>query len=222
MGMLEGWAGELLDLVLGQCCAGCGLGGAQVCAACSDALRRRARRCPARPGCPVTWAAWPYAGRCRDVLLAFKDRGRRGLADQLSGSLAAAVLSGSGAARHIRLVPVPGRAASVRRRGYDPVRLLAGATAARLREGMVDARATPILAYARRTRHQVGLGAAERRTNLSGAMRLRTGARGRFRTGSVVLVDDVLTTGSTLAEAARALGEGGVPVACAAVLAERE
>jgi predicted amidophosphoribosyltransferase len=76
----------------------------------------------------------------------------------------------------------------------------------------------PVLAglrIVRRTRDQAGLGATERERNLRGSMRGRRLLAGR----SVLIVDDVLTTGATLREAARAVTEAGGVVAGAAVLA---
>ncbi|TDQ51963.1 ComF family protein [Actinorugispora endophytica] len=223
MAILPEWTAALLDLVLAQRCAGCGGAGAAVCAECSDVLDRRPRRCAPRRGCPPVWAAWPYAGRGREVLLAFKDGGRRALAERLSHALAGAVRAAARGSGGVLLVPVPARPSSARRRGYDPVLSLAVAAAVRLREQAVEARVEPVLRYARGTRDQVGLDAAARRANLEGAMRARPRAGPPRRDGrGVVVVDDVLTTGSTLAEAVRALGEAGVRAAGAAVLAERE
>jgi predicted amidophosphoribosyltransferase len=96
----------------------------------------------------------------------------------------------------------------MRVRGYDPVRLLL----ARTRPPVPVAAGLSIV---RRTRDQAGLGASERERNLRGAMR---GGR-RLAGRRVLLVDDVLTTGATLREAARAATAAGAAVAGAVVLA---
>jgi predicted amidophosphoribosyltransferase len=74
------------------------------------------------------------------------------------------------------------------------------------------------LGHQRRVADQAGLTAADRATNLSGALRVRQDLRGL----RVVVVDDVITTGATLAEAARALRAAGAEVPAAAVIAATE
>ncbi|MDQ6875292.1 MAG: ComF family protein, partial [Actinomycetota bacterium] len=89
----------------------------------------------------------------------------------------------------------------------------------------VPAAAQPVLRLRRRTRDSAGLDADSRMANLAGAVAadrsrltrgLRPTAAGR---PTLVLVDDLVTTGASLAEAARALAAVGYPVACAAVVA---
>jgi predicted amidophosphoribosyltransferase len=91
---------------------------------------------------------------------------------------------------------------------------LAGAAARALRSQNVPASAARLLVPARVVADQSGLSATERAANLRGALR-GTGSV----TGRVVVVDDVVTTGATLVEAARALRAAGHPVVGAAVVA---
>ncbi len=108
------------------------------------------------------------------------------------------------------LVPVPSSRRAVRERGHDHARRLA-AVAART----AGLRSRPLLVQARRTADQAGLDALQRAANLHGALR----ARGRLDGLPVLLVDDVVTTGVTLAEAARALRAAGADVRGCAVVA---
>jgi predicted amidophosphoribosyltransferase len=226
----------LYDLVLPSRCAGCPAPGAALCPACAAALVAPFRHAPTPPppGLPAVWAAGRYAGAVRAALLAYKERGRRDLAAVLGGALARAVrecgreragpparAGGGRAAGAVRLalVPVPSRAVAARRRGGDHVRRLADRAVAVLQGAGVDARVLPVLRLARARRDSAGLDAAGRARNVAGGfVAIISGETDR--TWQVVLVDDLVTTGSTLADAARALRVAGLaPVAAATVAA---
>ena len=118
----------------------------------------------------------------------------------------------------VALVPMPSRRKAVRDRGEDTTARLARTAARALREVGVPVRAVPALCHARAVEDQAGLTREQRQANLSGALRARRAAAAvtAFR---VVLVDDISTSGASLAEAARALREAGVPVLGAATIA---
>nr|WP_221204170.1 ComF family protein [Modestobacter versicolor] len=203
----------LADLVLPRTCAGCAVPGAVLCRRCALLLTRPRLAQPRRhpPGFPPTVAAGGYAGPVRPAVLAFKEHGRAELAAPLGTALAlaaAAVLTGAPpGAGPVLLVPVPSSAAAVRRRGRDHVRELAEAAAAELRAAGVPARTAQLLGRApgRRVRDSAGLDAAQRRANLAGRFRALPPRAGLPPGCRLVLVDDVVTSGATLTEAARAL-----------------
>jgi ComF family protein len=154
----------------------------------------------------------PYTGPLREIVLRMKQATGEGLAEMM-GELWAE----SGEARLRALgadvvVPVPLHWWRRWRRGYNQSEALARPLAARL--------GLPFRpSWLRRVRHtpqQKALSAAEKRENIRGAFRGRgAGLRGRV----VLLVDDVLTTGSTAAEAARSLRRAGAKAVVVAVLA---
>lgn len=233
------WATAALDLVYPALCPLCGdvLGRGRrdpICGACWASLARIGRsgcdRCGAPLATPVgsrapgeatpspagagrcsscavdppeydyARAAAHYTGAVRDALHALKFRGRRALAAPLSALLVEecgpALPPGVDA-----LVPVPLGRAREQERGYNQAALIAGHVARALR--------TPCrsgwLVRTRSTRPQSDLGAGERRANVRGAFRAAPAVAGRH----VVVVDDVLTTGATVAECARALRAAG-------------
>ncbi|MGY1844204.1 ComF family protein [Modestobacter sp. SYSU DS0875] len=210
-GLLGDAVRTLADLVLPRACAGCAVPGPVLCPVCRALLARPRLAQPRRhpPGFPPTVAAGAYAGPVRPAVVAFKEHGRAELAVPLGSALAlavAAVLTGlaqpPGPGAPVLLVPVPSSAAAVRARGRDHVRELADRAVADLRAAGTPAARVPLLRRPRGAADSAGLGVRERQANLAG----RFAPRGRpAPSGVLVLVDDVVTSGATLTEAARAL-----------------
>ncbi|CAM5560904.1 putative protein OS=Streptomyces antimycoticus OX=68175 GN=SANT12839_040920 PE=4 SV=1 [Streptomyces antimycoticus] len=117
------------------------------------------------------------------------------------------------------LVPVPSARRAVGARGHDPARRIALAAAGVLRGGGRPARVPAVLRQRRRVSDQSGLDARQRRANVTGALGTVPGGGRLLAAGPVVLVDDLMTTGASLAEAARAVTAAGGLVVGAAVVA---
>ncbi|MFC8181928.1 ComF family protein [Rhodococcus sp. NPDC057297] len=221
---MSGVLAAMLDLALPRECGGCGGSGTQWCARCEEELASPPIALSPRVDRSVPcWALGTYAGARRAAVLALKERNRHDLAAPIGRAVAAAV-------RHLRLfghldppelarlvlIPAPTRARAARSRGGDPVLRFAADAAAALAPEPVSM--VPALAMARGVRDSVGLGAAQRAANISGRIRVRRGAPavelgcGAYSATSVLLIDDVMTTGATAAESVRVLKELGVPV----------
>ncbi|MEU9100726.1 ComF family protein [Streptomyces sp. NPDC048361] len=112
---------------------------------------------------------------------------------------------GPGWAGPLVLVPVPSSRRAVRARGHDATRRMALAAAAELRRTGTDARVAAVLRQRRGVADQAGLSAPQRLANLSGALTVASGGARLLAGGQVVLVDDLMTTGASLVEAARAV-----------------
>ncbi|MGD9957376.1 MAG: ComF family protein [Candidatus Nanopelagicales bacterium] len=217
-------AAEWTTGIVRRPCAGCRGEHGPLCPACSAALGAGARLVDVRPrpfGLPPVSAAAAYAGPVREALVAFKDHDlwslRAPLAGALSRAVAHALLSAPEVPDRVLLVPAPSSPGAAHERDGDHVRELATRAAALVARTGVAAEVVPVLRSLRRRRDQVGLGRGERAANLAGSI---VAAPGRLeREACVVLVDDLVTTGATLAECARALREVGADPCAAAVVA---
>lgn len=213
------------DLVLGGVCAGCGRPGRAVCLRCRTAFAGPAYVAwpsPVPHGLAVPAAVAPYEEVVRAIVVAHKEHGRYPLASVLGQALAVSVAFRLTALelRAAWLCPVPSTPARVRARGHDPLGRITAVCVRRLRRRGYDVRPAPVLRTVRRPADQSGLDAARRAANLAGAFGVNKPWAARVTGQPVLVVDDVITTGSTLAEACRALRAVGIaPAGCAVVAA---
>ena len=164
-----------------------------------------------------------YSGSARSLVLAYKERGRRDLAGRLGAALAAALpyvpSARTDAAGRWWLVPAPSRRVASRVRGGPHLLRLARACAAELAAAGCAATVAPALCLGPGVRDAVGLDRGQRAANLAG--RIRLDSRGLPPPATpVVLLDDVVTTGATVAACTRALHEGGFPVTAVLTLTQ--
>jgi ComF family protein len=222
---------RVLDLAFPARCPGCGREGPPICPACLPALDVRlelpggvAIGLPSDVPAPLLQLEWcaPFGGLVRKALHELKYSGETRLAVPLGEAIARRwrqVAAGGDV-----LVPVPIHAERARRRGYDQAELIARAAARSL-----DLPCAPILQRTRATIAQFDLDRRTRATNVHGAFQLRgrppmvhpAAPAKPLADRWVVLVDDVVTTGSTLSSCAMALLAGGA-IGVSAITVARE
>lgn len=200
---------DALTLVLPVWCAGCDEPDVELCEECTAALepapRVRTLSGGDAPDLDV-WSGLSFDGIPGRVVRALKEDGRTGLARALAPAMAAA--AAAAVAVHdpdALVVPVPTSRAAFRRRGYRVVELVAA------RAGLQVER---LLVATRRTADQRGLDEDARHVNVAGSLGSQDAAGRR-----VIVLDDVVTTGATLLEAARALRMAGADVVCGVTIA---
>ncbi|HKU34640.1 MAG TPA: phosphoribosyltransferase family protein [Paenarthrobacter sp.] len=232
---LSGAGEDLLALAVPVDCVCCGAEDRTLCASCSSRIRRLARTpFRAESGAPALMdvdgtimlpvvAAGVYRDELAQGLLSFKRHGQHQLRRSLGRALASAVRAAARGGSGVLLVPVPTGTAAYVNRGFSPVHLLLK-EAARQLPGLDVA---DVLAkkpgagrqFPGRMGGQKGLGRGARAQRVRGSMLVPPGNRQKVRGRPCIIIDDVLTTGATLGEAARALHAAGAQVRGAVVLA---
>ena len=203
----------LLDLLLPTDCSICGFVGPVLCVECIAKLSIRER--PVSRGVVHGWAVTDYNETAATLVHQFKENQRSSLAKYLAGPMLGPLLSlGEPLAfgklpwvdlSSLLLVPLPSRRANTQKRGFSPAEEVAKA----LRRLCPTGKKPLVfngLKFARGVADQASLNVSGRRANLTGSM-----VASRFLVGrTVLLIDDVVTSGATIQEAARALNEAGV------------
>jgi len=197
----------LLDLVYPKKCPGCHRPSLGICESCKSYWQ-----CP-----PVTivlkqskvsvLSVAQYRNEVRSVLLAYKEEGEGEAGKVLTDALIKARLA-IGSNLTCTLVPIPSNPKSIRRRGRDFMMDLCTVVAIQSGDKVL-----PMLRVNRDVKDQSKLDEKQRSQNLIGAFDCYSKNPHLNLISPVILVDDLLTTGSTLREAVRALGQRGlVPI----------
>jgi ComF family protein len=219
---LEGDAGEFRHGVCKQCHAGVTTDTHFACPWCAQTIGPHAdttHGCPECRGMPLgferAFRLGSYDGKLRDAVLRIKFLAGEGLADLLGRMFVEARGAALLGAEIDLVAPIPLHWWRKWTRGYNQSESVARELAGAMRAAF----APRLLRRVRWTPQQVQPTREARRENVKGAFRVTSGARLASKT--VLLVDDVMTTGSTLGEAARALRDAGAGRVVVAVLARR-
>ncbi len=210
-------------------CAACGAAlssGLPFCAACSPSLEENLASCPScaepqlrgrsetcqrcreRP-LPLNKiiAPWQYGGALAEALVRMKFQGRSEIARTLAPLIAPVLVATAVVDDATFIAPIPLHWTRRLRRGFDQTQLLLRHASSTTR---LPAPVTSLLTRVRATEYQSRTGDVRgRQQNLAGALRVAPRWSDKLAGANVILFDDVVTTGATMAAAARALRRAG-------------
>lgn len=221
---------DAIGLVVPETCPVCGCSG-PLCRGCREDLQQPPVRFSSRAALrAAAWACGPYSGARRHLILSAKERGS-GEARRIMGAVFAAAVRKLASDGNIMppeitpiiLIPAPTRLSSRRQRGGDPVTIACDFACSQLPASSV----LPLVCIDEHTRDSAELGASQRRRNLSGHIvpltHFHRGISNKLRKqcakSTVILVDDVATTGATVAETELVAASLGIRIDMVLVLA---
>lgn len=193
---------DFLNLVIPTQCIICRALGSPICSSC-QVFHFSEQRSVSRLNLRGV-AVCEYSNEIATLIHEFKENSQTGITRAMAQSMA----------KHLPqdclvLVPMPSKVSAFAKRGFNPAKLLAVAVVREIAKSQNRlVQVCDVLSLTRDVSDQAALDGHHRRNNLAGAM----GLKSQPTMGSVWLVDDIVTTGATLQEAARCLGESGVKV----------
>ena len=190
---------ELSHLVFPTRCYGCNVLGVSICTVCRREWIPHYYKTRTSP--LTVHSAVLYTPTASRIILAAKENGLQGADDLLIAAIIHVLNKARLDKSFARLVPVPSSNKSQRRRGRSFIVDLTNTISQNTGIAVNDC-----LQLSRRISDQSGLTRVQRITNMHGAFSLKPGVILR---GDAILIDDVVTTGATLREAARALNSQG-------------
>lgn len=192
---------NVLDTLLPSTCVGCRKVGRTICDNCLAELSPSPRHVDRGL---QGWSAIDYSPLATSAINAFKEHGRTALLGEFCRLVDQIELPANAV-----LVGLPSTAAATRKRGFVPAELFADRLARRR-----SLRSAHALVFSRKIADQALLTREQRSANLAGSMLAKP------LSGPVILVDDVITTGASMREAARAMAAAGNQVCGFITIAE--
>ncbi len=207
---VQRWTNNLLDLIFPPRCVHCNRVGNFLCDTCQQSIRPAPAANQLTGALAGRRATGLFEGAIQSAIHALKYKNGRRLAEVLAQRLAVELAAAAWSPTLLTAVPLhPDR---LRERGYNQSELLGTHLSTLVR---LPFRAD-LIARTRATRPQVGLNAQERKANMMDAFRAH---REPVEGQAIVIIDDVYTTGATLAACAEALRQAGAAQVWALTLA---
>ena len=200
---------DFLNLLLPSNCILCATAGSNLCEQCELDLKLKVRKV-SRQGI-AGFATTDYTSQVAKLIHEFKEGKQTSLAKIFCKAMLPALNNFE--LQNCSLVYMPSKSKSFASRGFVPAKIMANELSRQIaKQQKVLVPVYGGLGFlpeaAKRIEDQASLSGKDRRTNLVGTMRLAA----RPKQNRAILIDDIITTGATLTEAARALADIGVQV----------
>jgi ComF family protein len=198
---------EFLNLLLPSKCVLCAKAGSCLCEECVAGLNLVPRKV-SRIGL-AGFASCEYGAETAKLISEFKESNQTSIAKTFANSMVLALKEFD--LENAVLIPMPSKRETFSKRGFEPAALIARAISKKFAKDInLLLPVKNLLSYRRQVSDQAALSGEARRKNLVGNMVVEK--RRESSAFRAILIDDVVTTGATLTEAKRALGEIGVEV----------
>lgn len=201
---------SLKELIYPEICLCCGETGAKICDSCSRYWLAK----PNRSKVENIWLFFvaTYDEATSQVILAAKEAGNKDAVRLIARSIASSVsfaIVNLGISQPINLVTIPSQLSAIRRRGRDHIKDLAQEVIIQLNQQDINAICLPILKPIKKIKDQSDLNGLQRKENMNHAFTVKSSP---ISQSTVILIDDLVTTGASIQEGVRALSEAKITV----------
>lgn len=201
---------SLKELIYPEICLCCGKTGAKICDSCSRYWLAK----PNRSKVENIWLFFvaTYDEATSQVILAAKEAGNKDAVRLIARSIASSVsfaIVNLGISQPINLVTIPSQLSAIRRRGRDHIKDLAQEVIIQLNQQDINAICLPILKPIKKIKDQSDLNGLQRKENMNHAFTVKSSP---ISQSTVILIDDLVTTGASIQEGVRALSEAKITV----------
>lgn len=201
---------SLKELIYPNICICCGKTGAKICHNCSKYWLAKPNKSKVENNC--LFFVTTYDETTSPIILAAKELGNmeavKLIAVSITSSISFAILN-LGLSQPIYLVTIPSQLSEIRRRGRDHIEDLVQEVITQLRQQNIDAIFLPILKPIKKIKDQSDLNGLQRKENMSHAFIVKSSP---ISQSAVILIDDLVTTGASIQEGARALAEAKITI----------
>ena len=201
---------SLKELIYPEICLCCGKTGAKIC----DNSSRYWLAKPNRSKVDNNWLFFvaTYDEATSQVILAAKESGNKDAVKLIARSIASSVsfaIVNLGISQPINLVTIPSQLSAIRRRGRDHIKDLAQEVIIQLNQQKIKTNHLPILKPIKKIKDQSDLNGLQRKENMNHAFTVKSSP---ISQSTVILIDDLVTTGASIQEGVRALSEAKITV----------